>query len=561
MWLSRTEWNLVSRSSRSSHPPGGATDPRETPREVIDALALAELVAVAGQTDRLAAFERAYGLLAGRREDVSVAELVALGKQAGIADLRAGGTAEKLVAAIGSKFQRTARIHPMPEGSTTLPAIATLLGPRIVPDTAALRPLAHSETPGRHRIRGGDLAFILGHDRGLAHLGGDLARFPGLRGQLDVARKTLADAPRTDDLYTSWLDAIRALAAPPRGAVPSFMETVAYSDLRVDSAIAAYAQLRHNHVLVAGETYGEGGCQIPDSFVEPAVEVYEALARYADRGAAAVSPFKPRKGKEPPHDYFVRLGKAMRVLATISRYELANQPLPKAAQDWLAMVSEIQPIGSDGLPGFTGWYFDLFHRRTDATARPDLIASFFTSTEGISYAGVGMPRLGVFIVDTGGGPRALVGPVAAAYEHLGPLAKRLDDASAQDLPSSARSAPWAATYEVPAPPEPSFFAWPEWSDTAQVIAVTAKRWLGAMTIELLDHHRMPIARRAVSIGAGTQRVAIVLPTGEGHERSPHIVHFQVGNWHGWGEIRCMDGCRRWGFGELKRWYEAIEANP
>src|SRR5262249_353136 len=42
MWLSRLEWNLVSRSSRSSQP-GITPNPEETPREAVGALALADL--------------------------------------------------------------------------------------------------------------------------------------------------------------------------------------------------------------------------------------------------------------------------------------------------------------------------------------------------------------------------------------------------------------------------------------------------------------------------------------------------------------------------------------
>ncbi|MCW5802970.1 MAG: DUF3160 domain-containing protein [Deltaproteobacteria bacterium] len=551
MWLSRTEWNLVSRSSRSSHPSSGARDPRETPREVLDAFALAELVEAAQQADRLKTFERAYALLAGRREDVSVPELRALARGAFVHDLTRDDAAAKLIAAIGDGFQRTARIHPMPQGATKLPAIATLLGPRIVPDTAAVRPIAHSEVPNRQRVRGPDLAYILGQDRALAFLGADLAAFPALRRQLDVARKTLADAPRTDDLYTSWLDAIRALAAPPRGQVPSFMETAAYGDLRLDTTIAAYAQLRHNHVLIAGQPYGEGGCEIPDGFVEPAVDVYEALARYADRGAAALTPFThKRRDREPAQDYFLRLGRLMRVFATLSRYELANQPLPKEALQFLSMVTEILPWGSDGRPTYTGWYFDLFDRRGDAIANPDLIADFFTSpVAGVSYVGVGLPRLGIFVVDTGGGPRAVVGPVAHAYEHLGPLAKRLDDAAARALPASARSAPWTASYEVPAPPEPSFRVDTEYGDdNRRILTFTAKRHLGPVVVELLDHHRVPLARATVTVAAGTTRLVMTPPVPkedasfEEQERlAVHLMHFQVGAWHGWGT----------GFGELK----------
>ena len=36
--------------------------------------------------------------------------------------------------AIGPGFARTTRVHYMPQGSTPLPAIATMLGPRIVPE-------------------------------------------------------------------------------------------------------------------------------------------------------------------------------------------------------------------------------------------------------------------------------------------------------------------------------------------------------------------------------------------------------------------------------------------
>ncbi|HEY3359098.1 MAG TPA: DUF3160 domain-containing protein, partial [Polyangia bacterium] len=60
MWLSRLELNLVSRSSRSSAP-GLAPDPRETPREVVLALALADLVERAGAGRDLARLERAWG--------------------------------------------------------------------------------------------------------------------------------------------------------------------------------------------------------------------------------------------------------------------------------------------------------------------------------------------------------------------------------------------------------------------------------------------------------------------------------------------------------------------
>ena len=530
MWLERLEFNLVSRSSASSAP---GLDARETPREERIALALAELAADAPE---LATLEALLTGLAGRREDVSIADL--RGFQL---DARDDDAPAKLRAAIGDRFQRTARIHFMPEGASELPAIATLLGPRIVPDALALRPLANTETPGRERVRAGDLAFLTGNDRGKRYT--DLEKFPTLGRQLDKARELAQGAPHTPDLYTAWLDAIRALAVPAKGAVPRFMTTTAYADLRLDTTIAAIAQLKHDHVLIAGQAYGEGGCEIPDGYVEPAPEVYDAIARYAERGASVFG----------DSAYWQRLGKIAHVLAAISRLELANQPLPLEVKQWLSMVTEILPYGSDGRPTYTGWYFDLFDDRSDAIAHPDLIADYFTSgsTGGVAYVGVKPPSLGVFVVDTGGAPRAMVGPIAHAYEHeaTGP---RLTDASIV-----TGEAPWTASYELPATPAPTFraapgYEWPEDNSGGFLgITIEAPAALGAVTFTVLDHHNVamgkPVSR---TIGKGTTLVRLMPNKGGDDAVIAHAIHVQIGEFGADVEMMCMDGCRERGFGAM-----------
>src|SRR5215468_5491788 len=221
MWTSRIELNLVSRSSRSSAP-GPEPDPSETPREAIDALALADLAETSGAAASIDLVDRAWNLLAGRREDVSIGQLAQLRRTAGIASLQAPGAFAQLKAAIGDGFQRTTRLHPMPEGSKVLPAIATLIGPRVVPDAHALMPLVHSAVPGRNTVHTADVVYSLGLDRARHYLAADLAAFPALDGQLAVAR-TIAQSTRLgDDLYSAWYAAIRALAVAPAGALPSF---------------------------------------------------------------------------------------------------------------------------------------------------------------------------------------------------------------------------------------------------------------------------------------------------------------------------------------------------
>ena len=102
-------------------------NPEETPREAVDALAIADLAEHAGVLDDLDEIERAWTELAGKREDVPLRQLLALAQKAGITTLTIPDSAEKLKAAIGNDFQRTMRFQYMPQGSWPLPAIATML--------------------------------------------------------------------------------------------------------------------------------------------------------------------------------------------------------------------------------------------------------------------------------------------------------------------------------------------------------------------------------------------------------------------------------------------------
>ncbi len=469
MWLSRLELNLVSRSCRSSQP-GAVPDPSETPREATVAIALADLAERAGVLGDLGLLDTAWGLFAGLREDVPLAKLAEMRRGLGIGAITVPDAADRIRAAIGAGFRRTARLHYMPEGSTELPAITTMLGPRVVPDAFATRPLVHGETSGRYDLGAADLAYAFGHDRAQRYLAADLQRFPSLGGQLEHARAIVGQGIAGKDLYSAWFGAVRALAERPVGALPSFMGIEAFQDLRIASFVAAYGQIKHNNVLIAGQPYDEGACAVPDGFVEPAPAVYRKLAEYADRGRAVMTTLDPR-GALGSAAYFQRLGKLMRVLGAISEAELAGRPLSAEALAFLSMVVEIHgiDIGTGWITTYNGWYFDLFLDRPSPTTQappgrlghPSIkwagfIADYYTSTntETVAYAGARAPRIGVFVVDVGGAPRVVVGPVAHGYEHHGPLRDRLTDETSTTIHLAAVAEPWAESYAVAAPPEP-----------------------------------------------------------------------------------------------------------
>ncbi|APR86718.1 hypothetical protein A7982_12067 [Minicystis rosea] len=532
MWLSRLELNLVSRSSRSSAA-SDVADPRETPREAVDALALADLATRADAMEGVKALEQTFATFAGKREDVSLAELTALRARAGISSLKEPRVFERLKEAIGDGHQRTTRIHYMPEGSTVLPAISTFIGPRIVADSTATQPLVSPQTRGRHVVGAADMAYALGQDRARAHLRAEIDRFPDLSARLDEAR-AVAHAPHAgEDLYGLWYRAILGLADRPAGALPSFMNGEPFADLRLGSTIAAYGQLRHNAVLFAGQSYDEGGCEIPDAFVEPAPAVYDALITYAERGATAVSAIDPENVSFAT-SYFTSLARTLRVLSAISRDELSGKPLSEEARRFLSMVVEMRPGSSGGPPTFTGWYFDLFPSVHDALARADFVADYFTSGEAqtVSYAGASAPRLGIFVVDVGGPPRVVVGPVARGYEVHAPLAKRLDDDAASKL--AKVDDPWAASYTAPAPaaPDLSVSVSADEQSGLPVAIVEPRRAVGAVTVELLDHHRRRIQSITQSVGARKTRFVFKAIPGD---RPMEALHVVAGGAHAWAD--------------------------
>lgn len=537
MWLSRLEWNLVSRSSRSSAATDFA-DPNETPREAVGALALADLAQRSGGIEGVRAMERAFATFAGKREDVSLDQLAELRARAGIQSLTEARVFERFKEALGEGFQRTTKLHYMPQGTAALPAIMTMIGPRVVADSAATQPMIEPRTAHRHVVGMAEMGYALGQDRGRAYLKGEIDRFPELAARIEEARSVARAPSAGEDLYGLWYRAILGLADRPQGALPSFMSGEAYADLRLNSTVAAFGQIRHNAVLFAGQAYDQGGCQIPDAYVEPAPAVYDALIAYAERGAAALGVIDPRD-ESHTKAYFTSLARTLRVLSAISRDELSGKALSDDERRFLAMIMEMLPGSSGGPPTYTGWYFDLFPSVDDALGRADFVADYFTSGyEGVvSYAGASAPRMGIFVVDAGGAPRVVVGPVARGYEVHGPLAKRLDDEAASKL--AKVDDPWNASFTAPAPEEPALtLTLDQDPKTSALIAVVAaKRAVPGVTVELLDHHRRPLQSltRAVPKGKAQFRFKKLRD-----DQPAEVIHLAAGGAHVWREITWVE---------------------
>jgi hypothetical protein len=517
MWLSRVEMSLVSRSSRSSSP---TLDPRESPRDVALALALADLAKETAALEDLEKVDRAWAAFAGKREDVPLRALAELAARAGVTSPDDPDAPRKLAGAIGSGYARTARTHFQMEGTTELPVIATAFGPRIPADATEARGLVHGDLPGRREIPAAEMAWVLGQDRALRYLAKDVESFPALPFAMRAARDGVAKATRdpgtSTDLYTAWLGALTRLADKPAGVLPSFTETDAFADMRVASTVAGYAQIRHNHVLLVPMTMDEGGCEIPDGWVDPAPAVYDALIAYADRGSRAL-----RDVGEGAAEPFERLARTLRVLSRIARRELAGEPLDDAERRFLAMV--VQEPGSHRMgygpssPLERGWYFQMFRAPEDAREPARLVADHFGSvqTGQVDYAGVSGASMGLFVVDSGGAPRVMVGPVTRAFQAKGPMSPRWSD---DDVPRIRRAEPWAASYVAPAAKAPPLVVTRKASEGDELVfEVTSEVDAGPVTLGLLDHHNVEVSAVTHEVrGAAGKRAAVTFTFPDPH---------------------------------------------
>ena len=240
------------------------------------------------------------------------------------------------------------------------------------------------------------------------------------------------------------------------------------------------------------------------------------------------------------------------VLRGIVKTELSGARLSEPQRRWLGMVAENVPSGGYGdsgaPPRWTGWYFDLFPDRHHSAERsPAFIADYFTLTNigKVAYVGADRPRLGVFVVDVNGEPRAMVGPVAKGYELKSPIAARLDDVKARD--AAGKTAPWLDSYLAPDVLVPELHA-----DSAvcpgdeERVVLRGDTPVGDVTVTLLDHHGDPLTPPETA-PVGTASTVFTFHLTPALARAPYGVegmHAWVhdlsvsGPGHGRGDVTC-----------------------
>jgi hypothetical protein len=237
--------------------------------------------------------------------------------------------------------------------------------------------------------------------------------------------------------YTAWLYALQSLVTVEYGdEYPGFMRTLAWRDEKLNTALGSWAQLRHDTILYAKQTYIPIYlCSYPEAFVEPNPAFYARMQKLSERTLGAVGLLNPSEVEPTIISSLQTLRNVTQKLKVISEKELAGEPLAKEEVEFVKQLAWLCASG-----GFVGWYVDTIHTIAAAahsvsSLEAPVIADVATFPPGdfkyppqILHVGVGyVNALVVLFPKPDGGLVAAVGPVFSYYEFRLIGTKRLND--------------------------------------------------------------------------------------------------------------------------------------
>jgi hypothetical protein len=445
MWLGRMDFLLTPPPDNPWEKPWTRD---ETRRMNIGAVLLNELIDLAGVRSILNEIDYIIKMFVGESDNLTPEELSLIISDQNISqadDLLDDTVYDNFQTVLISSLNYGQRIlsnfllmDPYSSEPDTLPVSFRLMGQRFIIDSYVFSNLVYDriiyqdEKVWRPMPDPLDAMFVLGNDNALPLLEDEISQYH-YASQL-ASLRYLVDAYDDDfwsvSLYNVWLQAIRYLNPPAdRTGFPFFMKTAAWQQEKLNTQLASWAQLRHDNLLYAKQSYTGGtACSFPHSFIEPYPDFYKQIADFAETAQEFFSKFPSENYMiQQIQDYFPQLKELMIKLQILAQKELNGQDFSAHEIDFLKTMLFID--GMSGAPPFSGWYADLFYLPDDAAEVDYIIADVHTqptdrfgSVVGrVLHVGVGQINLGIFLADSPSDkyqPMAFVGPVMSYYEKI-----------------------------------------------------------------------------------------------------------------------------------------------
>jgi hypothetical protein len=358
------------------------------------------------------------------------------------------------------------------QGALPLSRSFALLGQRYVIDSHVFSNVVYD------RVNGGgpkrmmpsplDAAFAaLGNEQAVELLSEQLSTYeqsgyPGALAQMRVLADEHPPEFWGSSLYSQWLGALRELspnatsAAKARDTLFPAARSEAWGRRLLNTQLASWAQLRHDTILYAKQSYTGGAtCDFPDGYVDPYPGFYAAIGAFAARGKELMaSSSLSIPGNSPAQGinaYFEQLKSVAEQLQGIAEHQRSGAEL---TPEMLAFINEAVVVQSicGGGELESGWYKRLFFLSYSAVESDPTIADVHTqpTDEGGGYVGhvlhvgTGDPRLMVVVAEGCSGPRAYAGLASSYREKITDNFERLTDEQWQGTWFSAPEPSWMA---------------------------------------------------------------------------------------------------------------------
>ena len=301
--------------------------------------------------------------------------------------------------------------------------------------------------PIRGFPRGLDAMALLGSERAVYWLDelndSSYENYSVQYGEMNSEFSNFSAAEWNRNLYWSWLYSLQPLLKDYGNGYPTFMQTDAWQDKELNTALASWTELRHDTILYAKQSYTmvTTGMPMPPEekpvvgYVEPVPDFYArllALTNMTNQGLGEMGVLDPTSKAR-----LTSLEEVLSRLQEISEKELENKEL--TAEDY-----EFIKTFGDQLEG-------TIEDVDDKAKKTTIVADVHTdgNTETVLEEGVGHVEMLVVAYKLPDG-RILIGagPVMSHYEFKQPMQDRLTDEKWREmLEANPPERPeWIATY-------------------------------------------------------------------------------------------------------------------
>ncbi|MDY0388116.1 MAG: DUF3160 domain-containing protein [Methanolobus sp.] len=316
----------------------------------------------------------------------------------------------------------------VPSESISSTAGFRLLGQCHVVDSFILQSLVYPEVPDRHMPTALDVMAVMGSERAYEHLAsqGELTDsvYKERLSELKHEMNNYNASKWNDNLYLSWLNSLRYLLNDHDPRYPVFMQTEAWKDKELNTALFSWTQLKHDTMLYAKQSSTVTGMheqekrELLPGYVEPVPEFYRQLSTMTRNTSAHLDEMgcldKYSKKRLDNLDHI--LG----TLETISNKELNNEELSSEEYSFIANFD--QKLRSTVI--YSDYFLDPSIKKTTLVA--DVHTDYINGL--VLEEGTGYVDIILVAYELPSGEIVLgAGPVIQHYEFTRPASGRLTD--------------------------------------------------------------------------------------------------------------------------------------